>query len=184
MPFLQCLYPCICFSMTAIPEPGSKQALIYIFLTPPATGELQPIYAISELLLSQNENAQIYLASGSSFATRFKTFHDSLPFNSQTRLSRIDLGKTDDVEDYSARMLKPDPGKRPDLFGSHRHARGDPRPFLRYWQVFAAGSEKDRLATIARVKRILQEIKPDMIIVDQIYSTPFDGKPFLFYLKT
>ena len=161
----------------------SEESRKYLFLTPPATGELQPVYAITETLLCNDVNAQVYIASGSSFAKRFEGFRDSLPLNCQPRLCRIDLGKTDDAEDYSARMLKPDPAKRPDLFGSHRHARGDPRPFMRYWEVFAAGSEPERLATIRRIKCMLKELKPDMIIVDQIYGNPFDGIYLFFFLS-
>lgn len=149
----------------------------YLFLAPPALGELQPIYAVIEHLLHSRPNAVAYIASGSTFRPRFDAFCESLEPSLVSRLVRLDLGTTDDVQDYSRGMLNADAGKRPDLFDSHRHACGDPRPFLDYWETFAAGSEADRLATIERCKEVIARIRPAMIIVDQIYGTPFDGRP-------
>jgi len=141
-------------------------------------GEMQPMLAIAAALLEQDPTASIYVGTGSSFEQGFERFKRSLGDDSaaSTRVFRLDLGRTDDVEDYSKPMLKRDQKKHPRLFGSHRHARGNPIPFFNYWQAFAAGSEEQRLATIQRILRIIDKMRPDMIIVDQIYGTPFDGK--------
>lgn len=156
----------------------------YLFLSPPATGEMQPTLAVVEALLHEDPSSSIYIASGSSFKNRFNSFISSLSLPSssvvlpENRIFRIDLGITDDVEDYSKNMLKQNNDKKPELFQSHRHERGNPIPFFDYWNAFAAGSEDDRLATINRMLGIIDKIKPDMIIVDQIYGTPFDGEFF------
>lgn len=158
----------------------------YLFLTPPATGELQSIYAIAERLVDNHPLNTVYIASGSTFEPRFETFKASLHGfeNLDERLHRVDIGRSDDVEDYSLHMLKKHPSKGQDRFGSHRHERGNPIPFLDYWELFAAGTEEERLATIKRVRSVIRDVKPDLVVVDQIYGTPFDavrstGLPFV-----
>lgn len=150
----------------------------YLFLSPPAMGEMQPVLAIAAALLGQDPAASIYVGSGSSFEQGFESFVQALGDDpaAAAQVFRLDLGRTDDVEDYSKHMLGQDADNhRRALLGSHRHARGNPIPFFNYWQAFAAGSEEQRLATIQRILRIIDKIRPDMIIVDQVYGTPFDG---------
>lgn len=163
-------------------------------------GEMQPTLAVAEALLRRDPQCQIYIASGSSFEKKFDDFKSSLADElMKNRISRVDLGSTDDVEDYSRHMLKvsaihskssndeddddddassdpSSPSSIRRLYGTHRHARGNPIPFFDFWEAFASGSELQRLATIQRVLGIVDAIKPDMIIVDQIYGTPFDGE--------
>lgn len=148
----------------------------YLFLAPPAAGEMQPVLAVAAALLHLQPQATVCIASASSFDGAFQRFKSSLDDSVAARLLRSDIGRTDDVEDYSRRMLARDPSKHPRLFGTHRHARGNPIPFFDYWQAFAAGSEEQRLATIQRILRLVDAIRPDMIIVDQIYGTPYDGE--------
>jgi hypothetical protein len=181
----------------------------YLFLSPPAIGEMQPTLAVAEALLHQDTRNMVHIGSGSSFfrgndsqASAFQRFLSSLgSSNLKKRVIPIDLGETDDVEDYSRYMLlnddttsintttscsysTPSDSFRPflerkqnslHLLGTHRHARGDPIPFFNFWSAFAAGNKNDRLNTISKILKIIEEIKPDMIIVDQIYGTPFDG---------
>lgn len=148
---------------------------------------MQPTLAVVEALLHEDPTSSIYIASGLSFKNRFNSFISSLSLSSssspvllpyENRIFRIDLGITDDVEDYSKNMLKQNNEKKPELFQSHRHERGNPIPFFDYWNAFAAGSEYDRLSTVNRILGIIGKVKPDMVIVDQIYGTPFDGESF------
>lgn len=148
----------------------------YLFLSPPATGEMQPTLAVAEALLSEDPTSTIYIGSGSSFQSRYETLISTISSDLEDRLFRIDLGGTDDVEDYSHNMLKKNKNKNPELFQSHRHERGNPIPFFNYWAAFAAGSQSQRIATIQRTLKIINRLKPDMIVVDQIYGTPFDGE--------
>ncbi|KAK9893500.1 glycosyltransferase family 1 protein [Cystobasidium minutum MCA 4210] len=147
----------------------------YLFLSPPATGEMQPTLAVAEALLSEDPTSTIYIGSGSSFQSRYETLISTISSDLEDRLFRIDLGGTDDVEDYSHNMLKKNKNKNPELFQSHRHERGNPIPFFNYWAAFAAGSQSQRIATIQRTLKIINRLKPDMIVVDQIYGTPFDA---------
>lgn len=153
----------------------------YLFVAPPATGEMQPALAIAFALLREDVDGQIYIASGSSFHGRFEGFVAGLSAAAATRIFRLDLGDTDDVEDYSKNMLRRDSNRLPALFGTHRHSRGNPVPFFNYWQAFAAGNEAQRLATVQRILRIIDRIRPDMVVVDQIYGTPFDGESILLF---
>lgn len=142
---------------------------------------MQPTLAIASSLLVQDSQATIYVGSASSFEARFDQFRRNLDDASSSssasaRIFRVDLGPTDDVEDYSKHMLRRDSNRLLYLFGTHRHSRGNPIPFFNYWQAFAAGTEEQRLITIQRILRIIDKIRPDMIIVDQIYGTPFDGE--------
>lgn len=158
----------------------------YLFLSPPATGEMQPALAVASAMLDKDSQAKIYIASGSSFQARFERFTRILNPSAATRIFCLDLGHTDDVEDYSQHMLHRHSDRLPHLFGTHRHARGNPIPFFNYWQAFAAGTEEQRLITIQRILRIIDTIRPDMIVVDQIYGTPFDGELsflFVFFLS-
>lgn len=158
----------------------------YLFLSPPAMGEMRPTLAIAAALLDEDLDGTVYIASGSSFERSFTRYKQSLDNNNGDavaagRIFRLDLGQSDDVEDYSKHLLKPDASKNPRLFGSHRHARGNPIPFFNYWQACAAGSEEQRLATIQHILQSIDKIRPDMIIVDQIYGTPYDGKSTLIH---
>lgn len=105
----------------------------YLFLSPPATGEMQPTLAVIDALLHLDPTSLIYIASGSSFKARY----DALPFHQhhRSRVVRLDLGSTDDVEDYSINMLRRNKHRKPELFQSHRHRRGNPIPFFNYWQA-------------------------------------------------
>lgn len=216
--------------MQSPPTPlHNTQKMKYLFMAPPATGEMQPALAIAHALQIQDVEAEIFIASGSSFGRRWmpnpakepksglsranptessahadkKSSAELIPEagvkevkihsnsylpsleksasqseSSAFRFTPIDLGTTKDVEDYSHHMLRPSDFSAPSSlsFGSHKHERGNPIPFFDFWEEFAAGTEDERMNTIQKVLTIIDGIRPDMIVVDQIYATPFDGK--------
>lgn len=142
----------------------------YLFFVLPSAGEINPTLAVAQALLEQDDKAEIYLATGASITSLL------------AKSPLVDRIKTIILDDRTHLVFDT-------IDWSHHlvpHARGNPIPFLERLESLDFNKLDGMVAVAQSSRRAVQEIKPDLIIVNGHSSCAFDGMLSVFgtYLKT